>query len=92
MTIEYNPNFRLNFTKIWNFIAKDSINRANTFKKQLKSKITDIPYMPYKFRRSLYYNDKNIRDLIHKGYTIPYLIDNKDQKIIILDIFKWIEK
>ncbi len=52
MTIEYNPNFKENFTKIWSFIAKDSINRANTFKKQLKSKIADIPYMPYKFRQS----------------------------------------
>jgi len=52
MTIEYNPDFRKNFTKIWNFIAKDSINRANTFKKQLKNKIADISYMPYKFRQS----------------------------------------
>jgi len=92
LTIEYNPDFRENFVKIWKFIAKDSLNRANTFKKQLKEKITNIPYMSHKFRQSWYYNNKNIRDMIFKGYTIPYLIDDKNQKIIILDIFKWIEK
>ena len=92
MIIEYNPDFRENFVKVWKFIAKNSVNRANAFKKQLKEKISNIPYMPYKFRRSLYYDNKNIRDLIFKGYTVPYLIDNKNQKIIILDIFKWIEK
>jgi len=47
---------------------------------------------PYKYRQSYYYNDPQIRDLIFKGYTIPYLIDEKRDVIVILDIFKWIEK
>ncbi len=77
---------------ILSFIAKDSTNRALSFKNQLDNKINDLVNFPYKFRQSLYYDDKDIRDLIFKGYTVPYLIDNKNQKIIILDIFKWIEK
>ena len=77
---------------ILSFIAKDSISRALNFKNQLDNKINDLVNFPYKFRQSLYYDDKDIRDLIFKGYTVPYLIDNKNQKIIILDIFKWIEK
>jgi hypothetical protein len=35
------------------------------------------------------YDNENIRDLIFKGYTIPYMVDSENNKIIILDIFKW---
>jgi hypothetical protein len=43
--------------------------------------------MPFKFRKSLYHIDENIRDLIYKGYCIPYLVE--DKKIVILNIFKY---
>ena len=39
------------------------------------------------YRKSIYFDDENYRDLIHKGYTVIYKI--KEDKIIILDIFKW---
>jgi len=74
------------------YIAKDSKNRAHNYKNELKNKINNLENNPYKYRQSLYYNDENIRDLIFKGYTIPYFIDNKTNQIIILDIFKWINK
>ncbi|MGM0533206.1 MAG: type II toxin-antitoxin system RelE/ParE family toxin, partial [Campylobacterota bacterium] len=48
--------------------------------------------MPYKFRQSYYYDSLNIRDFIFKGYTIPYLIDEDKGVIVLLDIFKWIDK
>ncbi|UCN01581.1 hypothetical protein LCX93_11680 [Sulfurimonas sp. SWIR-19] len=47
---------------------------------------------PYKSRKFLYHDDENIRDYIFKGYTIPYLIDNNKNKIVLLDIFKWKNK
>lgn len=43
--------------------------------------------MPFKYRQSIHHNDFNTRDLIFKGYTIPYIIDN--DLIVIVDIFKW---
>jgi hypothetical protein len=52
-------------------------------------KVDNLPYMPLKFRQSNYYNDSNIRDLIFKGHTVPYLIDTEKEIIVILDIFKW---
>ena len=36
---------------------------------------------------SMYHDDINVRDLVFKGYTIPYIVD--DDIIIIIDIFKW---
>jgi len=92
MKIEYNPTFRKRAFEIWNFISKDSVNKADDFLNQLENKILELVYMPYKFRKSFYYDDENIRDLIFKGYTIPYYIDKKNDIILILDIFKWNKK
>jgi plasmid stabilization system protein ParE len=55
---------------ILDFIAKDSVNKAFNFLSGLDNKINNLANMPYKYRKSLYYKDKNIRDLIFKGYTI----------------------
>lgn len=44
--------------------------------------------MPYKFRRSKSFDDDRIRDFIFKGFVIPYLIDEPNDTIVILAIFK----
>ena len=51
--------------------------------------IKELINFPFKFRQSKYYNDENARDLIFKGYTIPYYIDLKNNTIVILTIFKY---
>ena len=89
MIIEYNPLFNKQFNQVWNYIAQDSVKKANSFKKQIKKEIENIVNFPYKFRKSFYFDDENIRDFVYKGYTIPYLVDIENEKIIILDIFKW---
>lgn len=81
--------FTQNLKNILKFIAKDSKNRAFDFNNQLFYHINKLPYMPLKCRKSYYYHNENVRDLVFKGYTIPYLIDNEFEKIVILDIFKW---
>jgi plasmid stabilization system protein ParE len=75
---------------ILKFISKDSKAKARSFEKNLNKHIKNIIHFPYKYRRSYYYDNENTRDLIFKGYTIPYLIDN--DRIVILDIFKWIDR
>jgi len=68
------------------YIAKDKISAAKQFRKDLNEKIKNLIYFPYKYRKSYYFNDENIRDMVFKGYTIIYKIDKN--KIILLDIFK----
>jgi len=79
-------------TGILVYIARDSKSGARFFRNALQKTIGTLDTFPYKYRQSYYYNDSQIRDLIFKGYTIPYLIDEKRDVIVILDIFKWIEK
>lgn len=49
------------------------------------SKIEGIPLHPYIYRKKD--NDENLRELIYKGYTIPFEIDREKNRIIILGIF-----
>jgi mRNA-degrading endonuclease RelE of RelBE toxin-antitoxin system len=65
------------------FISLDSRQRALNFKHELDEKINSLDYMLYKFRQSIYFEDKTIRDLIFKGYTIVYQI-NEEKKIITI--------
>lgn len=74
------------------FIAQDSVNQAIKFQVELDEIIDDIPNMPFKYRKSIYFNDNNIRDLIFKGYVIPYKIDTAKNQIIIIGINKYMEK
>jgi len=92
MQIIREETYLLSLEIILDYIANDSINRAFDFLSKLDNKINNLVNMPYKCRASLYYKDDNIRDLIFKGYTIPYLIDSRKETIVILDIFKWINK
>jgi len=92
MQIEYDDRFINKFLDIWNFISKDSVNRANQFEEALKNKIFDIPNFPYSYRASIYFENEAIRDLIFKGYTIPFKIDETNNKIVILGIVKYQEK
>lgn len=55
-------------------------------------KISKLTYMLNKFRKSYYYDYANIRDMVFKGYTIPCLIDYDNEEIVILDIFKWVDR
>ena len=75
---------------IMRFIANDSKSKALNFRNQLNKKIEKIPFMPYKHRKSFHHDSEDVRDLIFKGYTVPYVIAN--DTIIILDIIKWINK
>lgn len=84
--------FTENLKDILRFIAKDSKQRAHDFNIALIKKLKNLPTHPYKFRKSFYHESIHVRDFVFKGYTIPYLIDETKQVIVLLDIFKWSER
>lgn len=86
MVIKYKPKFEHELKIIFDFIAKDSLNRAREFRNELIAKIERTAQTPFICRKSINFNDESIRDLIFKGYVIPYLID--DEVIYVLGIYK----
>ena len=89
MKIVKKRKFIKNLAIIFEYIAKDKPLSAKRFKEDLYNKFELLKSFPKMYRKSIYFDDENYRDLIYKGYTIIYKIE-KD-KIIILDIFKWSE-
>ena len=92
MIIHRSTCFTDNLTSILAYIALDSKGKAKQFKNALQSSIRNIPYLPYKFKKSIYFDDENIRDYIFMGYCIPYLVNEEKNTIVLLDIIKWREK
>lgn len=86
MVIKYKPKFERELKIIFDFIAKDSLSRAREFRNELIAKIERTAQTPFICRKSINFNDESIRDLIFKGYVIPYLID--DEVIYVLGIYK----
>jgi plasmid stabilization system protein ParE len=89
MEIIRSAKYRESLKGIMETIAKDSFNRAIDFKNLLDDKINDLDFMPYKFKQSIYFNREDIRDLVFKGYTIPYKIDEENNQIIVIGINKY---
>ncbi len=84
--------FKSRLQEILRFIALDSKNRAKQFKNSLYVTIKTIVDMPYKHRKSIYFDDENIRDLVYKGYTIIYELDKIHNRIVVMGIKKYREK
>ena len=87
MQIKLDKKFKINFNLILEYIAEDKLSASKKFRKDLFEQIKNLPNYPYKFRKSFYFNDENIRDMIFKKYTIVYEIDVDNDMIIILNIF-----
>jgi len=87
MKIIYNPEFENNLIKILDYIALDKPQASINFALELEESISNLVNFPYKYRKSIYFNDENIRDLIFKGYTVIYRINSIKKEIEILRIF-----
>ncbi len=92
MKIVRDRQFLASLRGILKYIAADSIGNAKSFKAGLDEKLKMLPLFPYKFRQSIYDDDSKVRDFIFKGYVIPYLVDKHGGRIVLLDIFKWVNR
>jgi len=79
--------FKLNLQIITKRIKEDKQGVAIKFAKELKIAIVNLNNSPYKYRKSFYFDDENIRDMTYKGYTIVYKIDIQNDILVVADIF-----
>lgn len=87
MKIIESNEYKIRLREVTNFIKKDKKSAAINFAKELRKNIRGLNNYPFKFRKSVYFNDENIRDMIYKGYTLTYEVNIQNDTIEILDIF-----
>jgi plasmid stabilization system protein ParE len=76
MRIVFKDTFMDRLENQLDFIAQNNPANSRKLKNELLSLIKAIPSNPRKHRKSIWYDDEAIRDLIFKGYTIVYRISN----------------
>jgi len=81
MKLVRSDRFQSELATILKFIAKDNPDASKRFKNDLRVIIEDLQNMPYKYRQSIKSYDENVRDLIFKGYVIPYRVNGNSIEI-----------
>lgn len=84
MNIRFEESFINSLALKLEYIAKDNPRAARKFKNELFASCKDILHMPYKYRKSIYHEDENIRDMVFKGYTVVYMIEDEIISIFAL--------
>ena len=69
------------------FMQKD-INETKKFKLYLDTVLYNLPTKVQKYKPSIYFENDDIKDIEHEGFIIPFYIDNKNNKYVILGIFQ----
>jgi len=59
---------------------------AKNFKSYLDTIIINIPTKYNKYKKSIYYDDDNVRDVVHGGFVIPFYVDESNDTFVILGI------
>jgi plasmid stabilization system protein ParE len=75
MKIIYKESFIQRIENQIDYIAISNPDQAKRFKSELINRIKQIPLNPYQYCKSIYFEDICIRDLIFKGYTVVFRID-----------------
>jgi len=81
MVIKKTDTYKSELKIILENIAKDKISAMLNFRKDLNIQIKSISNMPKKYRKSYYFDNENIRDMIFKGYTVIYEIEENSLEI-----------
>ena len=92
MTVELTTEFLQDLEDQIAYISQDKPEAAQKFKDDLFELFEDLPSMPLKYRKSVYFENDTIRDLIFKGYTIIYEIDKIKNRILVFGFTKYKEK
>ena len=84
MKIEFHSEFTAALIEQIRTIAEDKPRAAREFRENLIAQCKSLVDMPYRCRKSIYYDDENVRDLVFRGYIIVYMI--QEDSIVIVSL------
>jgi len=70
------------------FISDDKPIAARKFKEDLIKSLMKYLKKPYHFKKSIYFNEEDIRDCVFKGFTCVYLVDNEQKIVSVFGLIK----
>jgi plasmid stabilization system protein ParE len=89
MTVNISNEFLKLLTEQVRYIYKDKPRAALKFRKDLLKNIKKDLKQPFHFKKSIYFDDENIRDSVFKGYTSVYEIDVMQNTVFVFGFIKY---
>lgn len=87
MKIIESKQFKDELRTIAFYIRKDKLSASLSFVTNLKKYIRNLTEFPYQYKKSIYFDNDDIRDMVYKGYTIVYEVNKEQSTLEILSIF-----
>lgn len=66
--------------------SKEDLSATKKFKTYLDTIIVNVPTKVNKYKKSIYFDDVNIKDITHENYIIPFYVDEENETYLILGI------
>ena len=86
MDILTTPLFEKQYKEILELLMKIDFNETKKFKMHLDTVILNMSTKEKKYKKSIYFDNENIKDIEFQGCIIVFLIDTKHNKYVILGI------
>ena len=68
--------------------AEEDFNATKSFKLYLDTIIINIPTKAHKYKKSIYFDDENVKDIPHENFTVVFFIDKEKNNFLILSILE----
>jgi len=88
MNILCAPSFEKQLLSLLGDFTQNDLAVVKNFKMYLDTVILNMPTKVQKFKKSIYFDNENIRDIEHQGLVIPFYIDEETGDYLILGIVK----
>jgi hypothetical protein len=86
--ILYTESFEKQLKELLSEYAQEDFKATKSYKMYLDTIIFNMPTKVQKFKKSIYFDDANIKDIEHQGHIIPFYFDEETESYIILGIVK----
>ena len=88
MTILCTELFEIELKKILEKFALDDFEATKKFKLYLDTILINIPTKAQKYKKSIYFDDDDIKDIPHEDFTIVFFIDKEQDNYLLLNILQ----
>ena len=80
------PLYKKQLQEAINLVKNQSEMDTKNFALYLETIIINMHTKIKKYKKSIYFDDENIKDIQNQGFTIPFYIDEKNSRYILLGI------
>ncbi len=88
MDIVCSELFETQLKELLEEFSQEDFDATKSFKLYLDTIILNMPTKAKKYQKSIYFDDENIRDILHEDFIIPFLIDEEFDRYVVLGIVR----